>query len=467
MAATPDPGPAAGTTFRYELVTLTRLAGPIVLAQLSQMGMGVADTIMAGRVSATELAGVALGGNLYWPALLFMSGILLALTPTVAQLNGARRSAEAGEVTRQALWLALAFGILLTLYLRNAAPIYGWLGIDATAIPVATAYLRAVSFGAIPLLGYFVLRYLCDGMSWTRPAMILGVLGLTLKVPLNYLLIYGNEGLGIPPLGGPGCGWSTAIIVTVQFLILFTAVARSRLRSTGFLERFSAPDLPAMGKLVKLGLPIGITNSLEISLFAGTTLLVGTLGVTAVAAHQIAMNIGGLAFMIPSALGMAAAIRVGHNVGQVNYTAARRSGLAALAVALCFAAFAMVVLLSSGSAFPALYSTDPEVVKTAAYLLLFVAGFQLFDSAQVACLGSLRGYKDTRTPMLVALFAYWCIGFPIAITLGLGWFGIDAIGLPGFWIGLIIGLLVAAVFLLARFQRLSRQPELIQGLARR
>ncbi|MEM1433609.1 MAG: MATE family efflux transporter [Pseudomonadota bacterium] len=457
--------PAATPPLRFEIATLTRLAGPIVLANLSQMGMGAADTIMAGRVSAAELAGVALGGNVYYPALLFISGTILALTPTIAQLNGAGRSSEAGEVTRQAFWMALFGGILLIFYLHNAAAILRLLGVDPEAIPIADRYLTAISFGVVQVLCYFVLRYFCEGMSWTRPAMVLGIAGLLLKVPLNYLLIHGNDRLGIPALGGPGCGWSTATIVSLQCLTLLLIVARSHLRGTGLLDRFSTPDLRAISKLARLGLPIGVTNSLEVALFSGTTLLVGTLGVTAVASHQIAMNIGGLAFMIPSAMGMAAAIRVGHNVGRRDYPGARQSGWSALLVALAFSAVAIAVMLMFGEFITGLYSTDAAVVKTAAFLLLFVAGFQVFDAGQVACMGSLRGYKDTRTPMLIALFAYWLIGFPMAGALGLGWFGIPALGLSGFWIGLIGGLAIASVLLLFRFRALSNNPLSIAGLA--
>ncbi|MEM6708664.1 MAG: MATE family efflux transporter [Pseudomonadota bacterium] len=468
MATAAEPAaPDAGGDFRTELLTLTRLAGPLVLAQLSQMGMGVADTIMAGRVSAAELAGVALGGNLYFPMLLFATGTVLALTPTVAQLNGAAKQDAVGEVVRQALWIALFGGLGLALYLRSAEPLYQWFGIDPLAIPIAARYLNATSYAAPALLGYFVLRYLCEGMSWTRPAMVLGVAGLALKIPLNLLFIYGEPRLGLPALGGAGCGWATAVIVWLQFLTLLVIVRRSHLRATGVFDRFSWPNLGAMLQLIKLGLPIGVTNSLEVALFSATTLLVGTLSVSAVAAHQIAMNIGGLAFMIPSALGMAAAIRVGHNVGAERLAAARRSGWAAIVVAEAFALLAIAVMLIGGERLTGLYSSESDVVETAAYLLLFVAGFQIFDAGQVACMGSLRGYKDTRIPMLFALLAYWLLGFPVARVLGLGGLGFNGLGVSGFWIGLILGLAVAAVCLFLRFERLSRRPDHIRGLALR
>ena len=173
-----------------ELSTLGRLAAPMILAQVTQMGMGVADTIMAGQVSAVDLAGVALGGNLYWPFILLLSGVIMSLTPSVSQLHGAGRSAEAGEVARQAMWVAGAGGMLLVLFLNNVEPVYRLLEVDERAIPVAVAYLQALSLGVLPVLGYFTLRYLCDGMSWTVPAMWIAAGSLALKIPLNFLFIY-------------------------------------------------------------------------------------------------------------------------------------------------------------------------------------------------------------------------------------------------------------------------------------
>src|SRR5262245_18888950 len=189
---------------RREFGALTALAVPMIVTQLSQMGMGVADTIMAGRVSAADLAGVALGGNLFWPAMLFMSGVIMSVTPSVSQLHGAGREAEVGDVVRQALWLAIAGGVLAIVLLGYTENILHAVGVDPAAIPVAVGYIRALRWGMLPVLGYFTLRYLCEGMSWTTPAMLIAVVGLLLKVPLNLLFIYG--GFGIPGQGGIGCG---------------------------------------------------------------------------------------------------------------------------------------------------------------------------------------------------------------------------------------------------------------------
>jgi multidrug resistance protein, MATE family len=453
-----------------ELRRMLRLAFPIVVTQLSQMGMGVADTVMAGRYGAADLAGVALGGNLYWPAIMLLSGILMAITPTVAQLHGKGDGQRAGEVVRQAAWIGFAGGMLLLIALRQAETAYRFVGVDPAAIPIAVAYLDAVSWGIVPFLGYFALRYLCEGMSWTLPAMLIAFLGLVLKIPLNYLFIHGFSvgGWTLPAQGGAGCGWASALVMSVEFLVMAAVVARSRMRASGVFARFSRPDPAAIGRLVRLGLPIGITVFFEISLFSVVTLMIGRLGVEAVAAHQIAMNIGALAFMVPMAIGAAASIRVGFNVGAGDLAGARRSGWIALGLTLAVAVVLAVLVLAFRGVLAGLYTTDATVLLLAADLLLFVAFWQLVDDTQVTAIGALRGFKDTRVPMFIALVAYWLIGMPIGMLLGFEWIGVPAVqGLRGFWIGLACGLAVASVVLVGRFAWLSRQESRILALAHR
>lgn len=448
---------------RSELGVLLRLAAPLILAQLSQMFMGVADVVMVGRVSATDMAGVTLGGNLYFPTQFLVAGLLMALTPTIAQLHGAGRTCEMGEVVRQAFWIAVPAGVLLVVLFNNIEPVYHWIGIDARAIPVAVGYLHALSFGVMPLLCFFAMRYLCEGNSWTKPAMVLSMLSLPMKVLLNYGFIYGN--LGLPELGGVGCGYSSATIAWLQFTAMVFIVRHSRMRQSSVFDRFSRPDGAAIGRLIRLGVPIGLANFLEMAVFSGVTLLIGRIGVEAVAAHQIAMNVGGLTFMIPMGIGMAAAIRVGFNTGAGDLEAARRSGWLAIGVATVFAVFAAIGVLLGRHWIPSLYTPDVAVAALAASLLVFVALFQLFDDTQVTALGSLRGYKDTKLPMYIALFAYWGVGFPVAVVLGYGAFGLEPMGPQGFWTGLTLGLAVAAVGLVWRFRWLSVNHERIGALA--
>ena len=441
-----------------ELRVLGTLALPIILTQLSQMGMGVADAIMAGRVSATDLAGVTLGGNLYFPLLLFMSGVVMAVTPSVSQLHGAGRLRDAGAVVRQALWIAVCGGILLVVALRNVEPLYRLVGVDERAIPVAVAYLKAASFGFVPVLAYVALRCLCEGMAWTWAAMLIGLSALLLKVLLNWLFIYGSPSLGVPALGGPGCGWATAITMLYSLLAMIVVVSCSRARASNVFAAFSLPVASQIGRLLRLGLPIGAALFVEIAFFSVATIFIGRLGVEAVAAHQAAFSIVGMAFMVPLAIGMAATIRVGFNVGAGRRADARRSAWVAIATTLTWSVATATTFLLFRHELVGLYSTEHEVVRTAAGLLVVGAAFQIFDASQATTMGALRGYKDTSVPMVIALIGYWGLGLPFGYGLCFGYdfIALDAIGVAGLWWGIVVGLAVVSMALFVRLTRISR-----------
>ncbi len=448
-----------------ELGQLAKLALPIVFTQLAQMGMSVADTVMAGRVSSVELAGVALGTVLYWPLMILVSGTMMAITPSVSQLNGAGRQHEAGEVVRQAFWVALVGGTLMIVALRNLTGLYAAVGVDPAAIPVTEAYLRAMSFGVYPVLAYFCMRYLCDGLGWTIPAMAIAASALLLKIPLNYWFIHG--GWGVPAMGGEGCGWASVVVFCYQMLAMAVVVKFSRIANAGLFDRFAWPRWSEIRRLILLGAPIGLATSFEFGVFSTMTLLIGRLGVDTLAAHQIATNVGGLTFMIPLALGMAASIRVGYNVGAGHLASARRSGWVAIGSSFVFALCAATVLVLFNEAIAGLYTTEPGVLMVAAQLMFLVALYQPVDDVQGTAIGALRGFKDTRFPFLVAVCAYWLIGFPISWTLGFGYFESLNYGVYGYWVGLIVGLTVAAVVLVSRYVYLSRRSDRVQQMATR
>jgi MATE family multidrug resistance protein len=439
---------------RNELTQLIRLAAPLVVAQLAQMGMGVVDTIMAGRVGALELSGVALGGAVLWPTLMLVSGIVMSTTPIIAQLNGANKLSEVAGVTRQGLWIALALGTLLTLGLQNAGSVYLALGIEADIVDVTMDYLRAASWGIVPVLGYFALRYLCEGLSWTKPAMVIAAAGLLLKIPLNYWFVFG--GLGVPAMGAEGCGWSTALVMLMELLAMVCVVLFSRIQQVGLFRQFSGPSLSKIGQLVRLGLPIGLSIFVEFGFFAVVTLLIGRLGSETVAAHQIINNISGLIFMVPLGLGMATSIRVGFNVGAGDRLAARRTGWIAMATSAGFALVSIVLLLALGPWLIELYTEQAPVIAIATSLLSIVACFLVFDGVQVNAMGALRGFKDTAVPFGIAFSCYWLVGFPIAWVLGFGYFENIDLGVHGYWLGLAAGLVFASAALGYRFHLVSR-----------
>ncbi len=447
-----------------ELRLLLRLGWPMMTAQLAQMCMGVMDTIMAGHASSVDQAGVAMGGNVLWPSMLLVSGVLMAVPPTVSQLRGGGRDSEVGEVVRQAFWLMLCGAAFIVLVTRNAGAVYTAIGSDPAAADVATRYLGALSWGLPGLMSFFLLRYLCDGLGMTRPAMVVIIGALLLKLPLNYVLVFGNASLGIPAFGGVGCGIAMAILYWLQLAAMLLIVTRPPISHVRLFAGFSAPDAAQLRTLLVLGVPIGLTIFFEMALFSVVGLLVSRLGAEAMASHQIAMNIGGLTFMIPLALGQAATIRVGFNVGARDFEAARRSAHVAMAASLCFAVCAAALVLVLREPVAALFNPDPAVIAIAAQLLLFVAVYQLFDDAQATAVGTLRGFKDTRVPMLITLACYWLAGLPVAAALGLGWLGWHG-GLFGFWAGLTLGLGLAAAALGARLWWVAGHDAVIEGLS--
>jgi len=461
------PARPGSTLVRTEIANLSRLATPIIITQLAQMGMGVTDAIMAGHVSAKDLAGVALGGNLFWPVMFFLSGVIMSVTPSVSQLNGAGQSEKVGPMVRQAFWIVIIGGMMAFALLQNMEPVYYFVGVDPVAIPIAVAYLDAVSWGLFPILGYFVMRYVCDGMSWTRPAMIIALTALAIKIPVNYLFIYG--GLGIEAMGGVGCGVASAIVMSMEFLAMVLMLGFGRLRHLEVLAHFCWPDWREIRRLIRLGFPIGVTVFVEMAVFSAVSLMIGRLGVESLASHQIAMNVGGMTFMVPLAIGMAATIRVGYNVGARDYLKARISGLVALGTSLVLGVITVTLVFAFRSEIARLFTTDPRVISIATALVTFVCFFQISDNLQVTAVGVLRGYKDTKAPMYIGLFAYWVVAFPAgaALTFGVDMFGISTpgMGVEGFWWALVVGLGIAAVILLGRFLRLSKDTNRIQSLA--
>jgi MATE family multidrug resistance protein len=440
------------TRFRRELGVLTGLAAPLAVAQLAQMAMGVIDTVMAGRLSSVDLAGVALGGTLLWPTIMLMMGTLQAVTPSVSQLNGGGRQAEIGEIIRQAFYLALVAAVIIVTVIQFARPYFELVGIEPAAVDVAVGYLEAQQWGAPAAMGYFVLRYMAEGMGQTRVALYIVTGALIMKVPLNLAFMHGYYGL--PAMGGAGTGAATAVVLWYQLAAIGFIVTRSRFASARLTERFSPPDPRVLKALLAIGIPIGITLFFEVTMFSFTTLLVGRYGSEVVAAHVIAMNLGGVAFMVPMAFGMAGTIRVGFNVGAGEFARARLTAIAELCCAFGLACIIAVLIVIFREDIAGIYTREPEVIALATTLMFFVLGFQFFDGLQSIAIATLRGYKDTKVAMYATMFGYWGVGVPVACILGWGLVG-EPMDVYGFWIGLTVGLGVVAALMTTRLLRIS------------
>lgn len=446
-AAAPHP-PATGAF--AELRATAVLALPVVLGQLAAMGMNVVDTLLAGRHSALTLAAVAVGSAVWSLVMLTMIGVLMALPPSISHLVGANRRERVGPLFRQAAWLALALGIVLFWVARGS----GWLlvavGIAPEVQPGAVAFLRGIAWGAPALALYFCCRYLSEGLHWTVPTMVFGLSGLVLLVPLGYVLMFGA--LGLPELGAEGLGLATAIVLWLQLggFVLYLGGSR-RFADLGLFSALEPPRWAPISELLRIGVPMGVSVMMEGGLFVATALVIGTMGASAVAAHQIAMNLAAVAFMIPLGVAMATTVRVGHAVGRDDRPGVRRAGAAGYGITLLTQGGSALVLVLFAVPIARLYTSDPDVVALAASLMGLAALFQFSDGIQVASAGALRGLKDTRVPMFVTGLAYWGVGMPAG-----WWLGVEqGLGPRGMWWGLLVGLSVAALLLTWRFLKLT------------
>jgi MATE family multidrug resistance protein len=437
---------------KKEGLKLLTIGSPIIATQLISMGLNFTDTVMAGNLSALDLAAVAIGNAIYMPIGVFCMATLIAINPIVSQFLGARKFEEIGKSARQMFWLILMLSIPAFFLLRNLEGLMIWIEVTPEIIPIADGYLKAISWGILPLLVYAGFRYFSEGLSVTKPAMYVASGALVINVGANYVLMYGK--LGFPQLGAVGTGYATAIVcffAAIAF-IAFTASFKPFKRFNIF-ARTKGPEWEYIGELIKVGVPNGVSSSMEVMLFAAVSLLMGTLSVKIAAAHQIAINVAATMFMIPFGLSMAISQRVGFSIGQGSMEKARFRGF--IGIIICAGVMTLTALLLF--IFPdfiiSIYTDDTEVALVAVSLIFLAAVFQISDGLQVGAFGALRGLKDTRVPMMVNFISYWIVGFPIGYLLGITL----KIGPEGLWVGLISGLTVAAVLHNYRFNKLTKK----------
>jgi len=315
-------------------------------------------------------------------------------------------------------------------------------------MPEARSFINAISWGAPALALYFCFRNVSEGIAWTKPTLIFGLLGLVLLAPLGYVLMY------VVDLGAAGLGIAVATTLWLQSIGFFIYMKKEpHYADLGLFDRFDAPQWTPIAELLRIGLPMGFAIFMEGGLFVATAMLVGQLGVVPLAAHQTALLIASLTFMVPLGVAMATTVRVGHAVGAQDYLGIRRAANAGYAIALISQTLSAGVLIFAGSWLAGLVTSDAAVISLAASLMMYAAVFQYPDGIQAMSNGALRGLKDTQWPMIITVTAYWAVGMPLGYYLGI----VKGAGAPGLWLGLIFGLLVAAILLTWRFWRLSHQ----------
>jgi multidrug resistance protein, MATE family len=440
---------------RRETPRLLAIALPLALAQLAQNSMGLVDTLMAGRLGADALAGIALGSVSAFFVTIVLAAMLFAVGPLVAQATGAKRPADAVVALRQGLlWSVLltppAMGLLWLL-----PAVLARMELDPAAVSLASGYLRAYAFGVWPLMAFTALRAYLEGQGRTRPLMVVAILGVGLNVLANQAFMFGRW--GFPALGLTGTGVATSLVYTAMALLAFAYVARRDAARGVFAGPWRWEGAVAR-EILRLGWPISATVAFETGLFALSALLMGRFGAGSLAAHQVAIQSASFTFMIPLALGVATTARVGHAVGRGDPLGARAAGAVGIGISLLFMSLTALVFALAPRTIVGFYLDlgDPgnaPVIGHAVSFLMLAAVFQLFDGLQVSALGALRGLKDTRAPMLITLVSYWFVGLGAGVWLAFGR-GHEGVGL---WWGLVLGLAVASVALTLRFLALLRR----------
>lgn len=436
--------PSTFTAFGGELKAVVRLAVPVVLAHLGQMAMGVVDTLMLGRVSEADLAAGGLGNSLWIGLLMFPMGVLFALDALVSQAWGAQdRQRIAGHYQR-GLLTAFVFSLLLTVPMFFCGEIMALLGQPPEIIPRAGAYVRWLIISTPAALLFVAVRQTLQAMGVVRQAVLAMVVGNLVNVVANYALIFGH--FGFPALGVVGSAHATNLSRWVMLAVLVAASWR-------VLEPYwirCGALLMAKGyrRLLSLGLPIGFQVSFEMWAFMAVALMMGNLGTRELAAHQIALNMAAITFMVPLGVGGAAATRVGNAIGRGSSDGARRAALVCLALGAGVMSLSAICFYLFPQQLARLYTPEPGVIAVAAFLLPVAALFQVFDGLQVVGMGVLRGTADTHFPAFIALVGYWCLGLPFGwlLAFSYGW------GPRGLWLGLTVGLASVALLLLVRIR---------------
>jgi MATE family multidrug resistance protein len=438
-----------------ELKQLLKIGIPIYGSQISYMGMGVTDTIVAGQASALDLSGLAIGNALSFPIYFLLGGCLFAVTPIVAQLFGARKYTEIGQKVREILWVSFAIGLIGFIAYRNLSFFIPFFDIDQDIAIISDGYLKAMSYGFIANMIFTCLRCCSEGMGLTLPVFWVAFIGMLLNIPLDIIFVYGY--FGIPSMGGVGCGIATSINVTIELLVLILILLKKKdYLPIELFSKFSPPNKATTIEALKLGLPIGFGVFVELSMFSGAALIIGSLGAKIISAHTVAINIASVFFMLPLSIGLASATRVGNLVGEENMRQARYASYVAILICLLGACLNTFAILFFSTALVSLYSSDFEVISIAINLLVFAAIFQIPDGLQMGALGSLRGYKDTFGPMLMLILTYWFIALPAGYYLT--YKGInEPMGAAGVWIGMIAGLTAFSTLIIPRLNYISRK----------
>jgi MATE family multidrug resistance protein len=446
------------TFCNWEAKRLLSLALPVFLAQVTLILMSVVDTIMAGQVSPTDLAALSIATGIWNPLLLALQGILLALTGIIAQFAGANDKKGISHYFQQALYLTalLCIAGFSIAYLANIIILQ--LDTSPAIANLAYDYIHFVKWGVFGFLFFTTYRNMTEGMGMTKPAFYISLLGLAVNIPAHYIFINGL--FGLPVYGGAGCGIATAIVLTVMAFAQVTYCQMSKkIDAKGLLTPFEKPNITTIATITKLGIPISLATFFEVTLFACIPLFIAHLGAVAVSGHQIAASVTALLFMMPLSLSIAISIRIGNLYGQNKYEQLKIAVSTSYLLAVLIALFLAFITFIGRDVISELYTDSPAVIALATSIMVLACIYQLPDALQVAANGILRGLKHTAPISYITFISYWLIGFSLGYVLARTDIIVPAMGPHGFWIGIIVGLTVAAILLMLTVsKRFKHEP---------
>lgn len=437
----------AQRTFFAQIVHTLSLFLPLFMGQLAATSMGVVDTVMAGSAGTLELSGVAIGSSIFWPSELFVVGMALAIHPLIANLVGNGQLYKVALRMQVATVCTLACAAIIGVIIMLVPLVYRMFpSVDQDMVNIGHGYLIAVGLAMPGFAMFNVLRAYWEGLGKTGPTLMFGCMALVLNIPLNYIFIFGH--LGMPALGGVGCGVATALSIYFTVIgMLFYVKKSPAFAKVRIYQKWEPMSWSQCWSFLKLSLPLGIAGMIETLCFSLVAIMLSPFGPVVVASHTIAMNVSGLLAIVPIALSSTASIEVGEAMGTNSWSHARKRALSSTSLAVAFYVIGASVLFFMGEQIAALYSDDAEVLLLAPVLMMYCVVFFFPETLQVMAIGILRGFKDSRTIFLVTIVAYWIVGMPIGYSLGYGYLGDALEGAEGFWLGFIFSLTCASVLL--------------------
>ncbi|AHN21936.1 MATE family efflux transporter [Lysinibacillus varians] len=441
------------TTLKQKYSLILKIIVPILITQVAIYLISFFDILMSSRYGTSDLAGVSIGSSIWMPIYTGLSGILLAITPIVSQLVGAKKEQLAKQAVQQGLYVALVLSACIFIILFIGLDwILGNMQLDAAVHNIAKSYIHAMCAGLIPLFLFFVLRCFIDALGQTRVTMIITLLGTPINIFLNYIFIFGK--FGAPELGGVGAGVATAITYWLIFFITVWIIAK-RVPFEHFTIFREWPKLQWLSwkEILVIGVPIGISLFAETSIFSAVTMMMSSFSTEIIAAHQIAINFTSLLYMVPLSISMGVTILVGFEIGAGRLRDAKIYSYLCVGTAILFSFFSACILYLLREQIATMYSSDALVLKNAQVFLVYAAIFQLSDSIQAPVQGALRGYKDVTITFIMAIISYWIIGLPTGYVLA----NYTDLGPAGYWLGLVAGLSAGAITLLIRLLRVQRK----------